>query len=355
MKIKDMLLSEETLFRNEELFTPDHVPDEFPYRDVQLATLSACVKPALRGSKPLNAFLHGPPATGKTTATKLLFQELRSTSEKVACVHLNAQIYSTPYKIFSEIHKAVFGFTPPETGVPFTRIYDKVFTRLAREKRALIVVLDDVNYLFATGAANGVFYDILRAYEAHPVHTAVWTISTEDENYRLDDRVRSIYQSETVRFAPYTKKEMAAILQARADLGLYPNVIAKPLIARLAAAATDLRHAIELLKRAVLAAEADASRQVAERHVSHAIEQLTKEKPALKPVVLSADEQRVLRIVEKRVALESGALFREACREKDMGYTSFYRIVKSLEAKNKIVVEPVQKAQGKTSTIRIRQ
>jgi cell division control protein 6 len=72
MKPQDLLMDEETLFRNEEVFTPSYVPEDFIHRDDQLKEISLSLKPGLRGVNPVNTLIHGPPGTGKTTAVKYL-------------------------------------------------------------------------------------------------------------------------------------------------------------------------------------------------------------------------------------------------------------------------------------------
>lgn len=57
---------------------------------------------------------------------------------------------------------------PPETGVPFSRIYDQIMKYLQKNEKSLVIALDDVNYLFQSKNANKIFYDILRAYEEYP-------------------------------------------------------------------------------------------------------------------------------------------------------------------------------------------
>ena len=76
MPSRDILLAEETLFRDDTIFNPDHIPDQFRFRDGQIKEMSYALKPALREGRPGNAFLIGPPATGKTTAVRLVFDEL---------------------------------------------------------------------------------------------------------------------------------------------------------------------------------------------------------------------------------------------------------------------------------------
>ncbi|MFC2143702.1 ORC1-type DNA replication protein [Candidatus Aenigmatarchaeota archaeon] len=348
MKIRDMLLSDESLFRNEEIFNPDHIPEEFSYRDNQLRALANCAKPALRGGRPASAFLYGKPATGKTTSVRLVIDEIEKSSDRVVCVHINSQIYSTAYKIFSEIHKKIFGYLPADTGIPLTRIYDKIFTRLGKHKKNLIVVLDDVNFLFLNSSANDVFYQILRAHEVHPVHTAVWTISTTNDNHRLDDKVRSMFRYETIRYEPYNPKEIFSILKNRVELGLCSEVMSQALIRKITAEAQDLRHGIELIRKSVLLAERDAKKRISGDHVKDVIEQL---KPSeIKKQKLSKDDKLVLDLLKKGEQ-ESGKLFELVIKRKKIGYTTFHRTLKKLESMKRIKVEERRKKRGKTSAI----
>jgi len=52
-----MLLSDQALFRDRDVFDPDHVPDTFQYRDGQLREMAYAIKPALFGSRPHNIIL----------------------------------------------------------------------------------------------------------------------------------------------------------------------------------------------------------------------------------------------------------------------------------------------------------
>ena len=175
-------------------------------------------------------------------------------------------------------------------------------------------------------------------YEIHPVHTAIWSISTQNENHKLEDRVRSVYHYETIAFNAYTKSEIINILKKRADVGFYSGVMGARVLNRIALHASDLRNGIELLRRAALVAEQNASRFISEAHAVKAVEQLKKEKPEIKKIVLSSEEEIVLEILKTKNQYESGELFDVVCKKKKIGYTTFYRFLKSLESKNKITI-----------------
>ncbi|HOP09833.1 MAG TPA: AAA family ATPase, partial [Candidatus Methanofastidiosa archaeon] len=119
MDIKDMLMSDETLFRDEQVFNPNYLPDTLLFRDRELQSLVALMKPGIRGGKPHNTLVIGPPGTGKTTTIHFLFDEIESVSDKMVTVHINCKLSNTKFSVMSDIHKRIFGYRPPDTGVPY--------------------------------------------------------------------------------------------------------------------------------------------------------------------------------------------------------------------------------------------
>ncbi len=63
---------DETLFKNENVFDPDYLPEVLLHRELQLTALAANLRPALRGSTPIHTLLFGSPATGKTSAIRTI-------------------------------------------------------------------------------------------------------------------------------------------------------------------------------------------------------------------------------------------------------------------------------------------
>ncbi len=360
---KDLLSAEESLFRNPEVFDPDYVPEEYLHREAQMRSIAACIKPALRGERPLNALIHGPPATGKTTAMRKLFEELEDIPEarRIAGVHINCQITATKFGIFSLIHKAVVGHLPPETGVPFSKVYEAIFRKLRRERRVLLVVLDDMDHLFHDRYANEVLYDILRAHEVFPgVKTAIFSIVSGTEFlYKLADRVRSMFRAQEIYFPPYSAGEMYDILKRRAELGFFPGVISDELVEKIASYAYehgDLRLGIELLKVSALTAESHASRKIEEEHLEEAYAKAST--ATLRSLVepLSVQEKLLLRLLcEAEQGITSGRLYERFSAVERLSYTKFYRILRKLEELRLVETRPVSgEGRGRSREILLR-
>lgn len=266
-----ILLNDETLFKNIEVFDNDFIPDKFGHRDSQLKTLSMCIKPSLRGSKLSNVLITGSTATGKTTSIKMIFKELKEQRDKIIPVQINCQIYNTEYKVFSEIYKNMFGYSPPSSGLPPSELFNEIFEHISKKKKVLLIVLDDCELLFDKD--NKIIYDILRGYEIYEgAKSAVWCITHKNQMHMLDDRTRSIFHPETIEYQKYTQKELVEILSDRAEHGLYENVISKDLIELIAEHCFDLRYAIEYLKRSALLAESEASKKITEKHIRKVLE-----------------------------------------------------------------------------------
>ena len=80
------LMSDQTLFRDPDLFDFDHPPEEFNYRDTQMNDLALALRPAVQGFSPLNTVLRGPPGTGKTTAVRRIFAEVEEATQRIVVV-----------------------------------------------------------------------------------------------------------------------------------------------------------------------------------------------------------------------------------------------------------------------------
>ncbi len=337
MGIEDILMYDESLFQNINAFDPDYMPPNYNFRDTQMEAMAMSIRPAMRGGQPSSAIVLGSPATGKTTAIRKVFELVEKTTEKVACVYINCQIHTTRFGIFSQIHKKIFGHAPPETGVPFARVYDKIMKELQKNEKALVIAFDDVNYLFQSKNANKVFYDVLRAYEEYPgVRTSIFAILSDLEfKYAFDKNVNTVFIPQEITFPPYSYSEIENILSDRAKAGFFPGVLSDDILEQIAMHTYengDLRVGIKLLNTCGNIAEADASREITQEHFDKAIDSLVSINVAETISSLSDMEKELLKLIADYDGVYTAGDLSEIFKEKtDSSYASFNRTLEKLE------------------------
>lgn len=339
MDLQDILLHDETIFKDVRVFNSDYLPEEFKLRQLQMEEMAFSLRPALHGGKPSNNILLGPPATGKTTAIKKLFEMAQLDCEDdIICVYVNCQLHSTKFGIFSQIYKKIFGHNPPETGVPFARIYNKIMNELYDTDKALIVALDDINHLFHGNIISQIFYDILRAHESYEgVRTGIFAVLSDVEfRFILDKNVGSIFNAAEINFKPYTYEETYNILKERVNLGFYPNVISNDLLEEITTYTFengDLRLGIDLLRISGNNAEVRASRRIEYGDVEKAFK--VSKSVSLRYILnsLSDKEKTLLRFITRmdKKNITSGQLYEEYNRENKIGYATYNRQINKLE------------------------
>ena len=334
---REMLLWDETIFKDREVLEFDHLPEHFAHRESQMEALKFCVRPAFAGGRPVSALCLGPPGTGKTTAVVKLFSEIEAHSSKVVPVHVNCQMDHTRHAIFLRIYSKLLGHSPPTSGVSFKRVLERIARAMAKENRVIVVALDDVNYLFPEKEVDRVLYTLLRAHETFPGFRAgvIAILSEPALNYVFDPRVGSVFQAEEVSFPLYSIEEIRDILDRRAQLGFYPGVVSAEiidLVSDLTERAGDLRVGIDLLKRAGMEAERRASRTISKEDVDRARERsrLVHLASALKP--LRDDELLLLGLVAEMETSKAGDLYEKFKDATGSGYTRFHEILNKLDA-----------------------
>ncbi|MEZ3116655.1 ORC1-type DNA replication protein [Halobaculum sp. MBLA0147] len=336
-----MLAWDESVFRDEHVFEIDYVPETFQHREKQLESLKYALRPAVRGSRPLNSVVRGPPGTGKTTAVQKLFGELGGQSD-VRTVRVNCQVDATRYAVFSRIFEGVFDYEPPSSGVSFKKLFGQITDELADAGEVLVVALDDVNYLFYENEASDTLYSLLRAHEAHQqanqgAKIGVICVSSDlslgviDE---LDSRVQSVFRPEEVYFPVYDTDEIVDILRERADRGFHDGVLGAPeldRVAELTGESGDLRVGIDLLRRAGLNAEMRASRTVAVEDVEEAYEKSKFVHLSRSLRGLSESETALVEVLVDHGGDQAGNVYEVFHDRTDLGYTRYSEIVKKLE------------------------
>ncbi|MFH1055070.1 MAG: ORC1-type DNA replication protein [Candidatus Altiarchaeota archaeon] len=359
MKASDLLMDDETLFRNEEVFTPSYVPEDFIHRDDQLKEMSISLKPGLRGVNPVNTLVYGPPGTGKTTAVKYLFNEVAKVSNKMVAVYVNCDDHNTRFSVFSRIHEEVYGHSPPDTGKPLNSVKEKVFKKLQKDGKSLIVTLDEMDQLFLNNTIDQLLLDLLKAHTTYGYDKiGVIGIMPDDKVMgQLEAKTASVYNPVKVYFPPYSMKEVSDILGTREKYGLYDGVLpsdAFEYIIEKTFNAGDLRVGIDLIRRSALLAEKDASKKVTMEHVELAYERESRT-TNIKKTVESLDklEKTLLSIILESDGLKSGEAYEKLRKKDGTGVKKYNQLTAKLEHYGLIESIPVP-GRGQTRQLRLK-
>jgi cell division control protein 6 len=304
-----------------------------------MESLKYALRPAVRGSRPLNVIARGPPGTGKTTAVQKLFGELRAETTDVRAVRVNCQVNGTRYSVFSRLFEGIFDYEPPSSGISFKRLFEQVTDRLVDDEEVLVVTLDDVNYLFYENEASDTLYSLLRAHEEHAgAKIGVICISSDldlDVIEELDSRVQSVFRPEEVYFPKYDEAEIVDILGERVERGFHDGVISPTVLDRVAALTAesngDLRVGIDLLRRAGLNAEMRASKEVSVEDVEAAYDKSKYVHLSRALRGLSDSEAALVAVIAEHSGEQAGAVYETFNDRTDLGYTRYSEIINKLD------------------------
>jgi cell division control protein 6 len=332
-----MLSWDETVFRDERVFEIDHIPETFEHRESQLETLKYALRPATRGSRPLNVLVRGPPGTGKTTAIQKLFGELTGMAD-VTTVRVNCQMNDTRYGVFSRLFESVYDYEPPASGISFKKLFGQITDELVETDGVLVVALDDVNYLFYENEAYDALYSLLRAHEdQNGVRIGVIVISSDPELdviEALDSRVQSVFRPEEAYFSRYNQEEIVDILRERIKRGFHDGVVSAPVldrVAELTARSGDLRVGLDILRRAGLNAEMRGSREVSKEDVEAAYDAAQYVHLSHSLDALSENETCLLEVIATNDGEQAGDVYEAFQAASDLGYTRYSEILNKLE------------------------
>ncbi len=361
---KDMLMWDETLFRDPDVFEIDHVPEQFNYREDQMRELAFQLRPGIKGARPMNTLCKGLPGTGKTTSVRKIFTDVEEATKKIVPVYINCQIDNTKFAIFSQIYRKMSGHLPPASGTSFKQVYEAVARLLVDNEQVLVVALDDANYLLYENQLNSVLYTLLRSHESYPgTRISVILILSDldiDISREIDARVASVFVPAEIYFPPYNDDEIRNILHERVLQGLYPGCLPDDLFDLVVAQtgkSGDLRVGIDLLKRAAYNAERKARRIIEREDICRAYEISKLLHLSLTARTLSGEEKTVFRTIAERSKtgkeMNAGEVYKEVKEKVTLGYTRFYEIVKKLDAMRLVNLE-YREAKGRTRLIRLR-
>ena len=325
---KDILHSDESLFKNELALDYSFLPKILPHREQQQRYMASIIKPLIDGKNGKNLFVYGAPGIGKTAAMKFVLNELEEETDDVVPVYINCWQKSTTFKIVVDIcgqlgYKLTHNKRTEE-------LFDIIKNML--NKKAVIFAFDEVDKLEEIDFLYNIMEEIYKKSILLVTNDREWL---ED----LDDRINSRLLPETLEFKPYNFEETRDVLRQRMEYAFVPNIWdneAFEIIVKTTAEAEDMRIGLHLMRESGNIAESKASRKITLEHAKEAITKIN-QFTIKKSSDLTEDEQQILDMIKENSDKKIGDLYTiYKSHNGELVYKSFQRKIEKLE-KNKFI------------------
>ncbi len=281
-------LKKELIFKNKQILQSNYIPETIFHRDEQIRQITDILSPSLKIEKPSNLFIYGRTGTGKTLTIKYITNNIdefcKEKNIPVKIIYLNCKlkrIADTEYRLIAQLTRE-FGKEIPSTGLPTDEVYKIFFSALDKEKRLLLLILDEIDQLVKK-TGDEVLYNLTRINEElKNAQVSIIGISNEGNFIdNLDQRVKSSLSEEKIIFPPYNALQIQDILKQRANLALKENILEEGVIEKCSAYAAkehgDARRALELLRVAAEIAERENKEKIKIDFIDKAEEKIEKD------------------------------------------------------------------------------
>ena len=298
---------ESTIFKNEEMLSPDHLPELLPHREQQIKQIANNLLPASKGRQPQNTFVFGSPGIGKTASIKYVFREFESYSG-IKTIYINCWDYKTAVAVLSKT-AIELGYPVQRRGWGKDEIFDKLIEVLNKINKGLIICLDEVDQL-----EQEALYDLLRLNSKNPAGlVAISNIPFVFVN--AEPRIRSSLGMDEIEFKPYTLMEMKDILQERVKYGVTSVEDGVVMLAANHAVQKggDVRIGLQCILKAGRVAEQENANKIKIEHMRKVLKEVKEVKPEILKEKVNGHERAILEILKDGKIWKSSELYKRYC------------------------------------------
>lgn len=328
---KDILRSDETIFKDVNALDYDYVPKLIPFREIHQKHMASCIKPLFQQRSGRNLFIHGPPGIGKTVACKHVLQELEEEYDEILPIYINCWEKNTSHKIMTEICDAL------DYRLTHNKKTDELFKILLEKlnKKPVVLVFDEID--------KAEDYDFLYWILEQVYNKSVFLITNYKEwLLNLDERIKSRLLSEILEFKPYNLPETKEIILQRINYAFKDNVVqedAFEAVVKKTYGMEDLRKGLYLLREAGNLAEDKSQRQITIENISTAIKKLD-EFTVKKEEGLDDETKFIFELIKKNPDKRTGEMYKVYTNNGGKSsMKTFSRKLKYLEEGKFIVLE----------------
>ncbi|AEB94356.1 MAG: ORC1-type DNA replication protein [Metallosphaera sp.] len=235
-KLEDIIessLSGSTIFKRQEVLTPEHIPSRLPHREEKIKELTVIFRELTNdpSSTSIRVVVSGPTGTGKTVTTKtfgnLFKSKLKERGTKIEYIHINCHRQRTLYLLTMELASNL-KLPIPVRGLSAQESFRIIHDYLAKRNIHVILTLDEFDYLINTSPHEDIYF-LVRLYDelsSTTRHMSYIFIMRDEQNVStLDRSIKDHMMRNIVKFEPYKVRELKDILTDRVSEAFQPNVV----------------------------------------------------------------------------------------------------------------------------------
>ncbi|XP_032471994.1 cell division control protein 6 homolog isoform X2 [Phocoena sinus] len=260
-----LLKQEGTCYQQAKQVLTTAVPDQLPAREKEMDVIRNFLREHICGKKAGSLYLSGAPGTGKTACLSRILQDLKKELKSFKTIMLNCMSLRSAQAVFPAIAQEI---CQEEVSRPAGKdIMRKLENHMTAEKGPMIVlVLDEMDQLDSRG--QNVLYTVFEwPWLSNSRLVLIGIANTLDLTDRILPRLqaREKCKPRLLNFPPYTKNQIATILQDRLNQASKDQVLDNAAIQfcarKVSAVSGDVRKALDVCRRAIEIVESDVKSQ----------------------------------------------------------------------------------------------